>query len=318
MPHFRPKKKKCDCTMDYTTINSSKLIIVNKIIPKFKNYLSLVKFAHTIFAMPFALVGFFMGVQVLNHFRWETLLMVILCMVFARNAAMGFNRFVDRKFDAANQRTANREIPAGIIKPYRALAFVILNSVLFIITTYFLNDNKLAFYLSPVALIVILGYSLCKRFTSFSHLVLGLGLALAPIGAYIAISGEFAVLPLLLSIMVLFWVSGFDIIYALQDIDFDKSQQLKSIPASIGIKKSLGFSSILHILSFLLIIIIGFIGSWHIFYWIGGGIFSFLLLYQHLIVKADNLNRINLAFFTTNGIASVIYGAFCILDLLIT
>jgi 4-hydroxybenzoate polyprenyltransferase len=303
--------------MDYTTINGSKLIIVNKIIPKFKNYLSLVKFAHTIFAMPFALVGFFMGVEVLNHFRWETLLMVILCMVFARNAAMGFNRFIDREFDAANIRTANREIPAGIIKPYRALAFVILNSVLFIITTYFLNDNKLAFFLSPIALIVILGYSLCKRFTSFSHIVLGLGLALAPIGAYIAVSGKFAILPLLLSFMVLFWVSGFDIIYALQDIDFDKSQQLKSIPARIGIKKSLGFSSILHLLAFVLIIVIGFIGDWHIYYWIGGIIFSFLLLYQHLIVKTDNLNQINLAFFTTNGIASVIYGVFCILDLLI-
>jgi len=318
MPHFRPKKRKCDCTMDYTTINGSKLIIVNKIIPKFKNYLSLVKFAHTIFAMPFALVGFFMGVEVLNHFRWEALLMVILCMVFARNAAMGFNRFIDRKFDAANIRTANREIPAGIIKPYRALAFVILNSVLFIITTYFLNDNKLAFFLSPIALIVILGYSMCKRFTSFSHIVLGLGLALAPIGAYIAVSGKFAILPLLLSFMVLFWVSGFDIIYALQDIDFDKSQQLKSIPARIGIKKSLRFSYILHLLAFVLIIVIGFIGDWHIYYWIGGSIFSFLLLYQHLIVKTDNLNRINLAFFTTNGIASVIYGVFCILDLLIS
>jgi 4-hydroxybenzoate polyprenyltransferase len=290
---------------------------VNTIIPKLKKYLSLVKFAHTIFAMPFALVGFFMGVEALNHFRWETLLMVLFCMVFARNAAMGFNRFIDRKFDAANIRTANREIPAGIIKPYRALTFVILNSVLFIITTYFLNDNKLAFFLSPIALIVILGYSLCKRFTSFSHIVLGLGLALAPIGAYIAVSGKFAILPLLLSFMVLFWVSGFDIIYALQDIDFDKSQQLKSIPARIGIKKSLGFSSILHLLAFVLIIVIGFIGDWHIYYWIGGIIFSFLLLYQHLIVKTDNLNQINLAFFTTNGIASVIYGVFCILDLLI-
>ncbi len=288
---------------------------MNTIFPKFKNYLSLVKFAHTIFAMPFALLGFFMGVEVVQNFEWEILLLVILCMVFARNAAMGFNRYIDRQFDAANQRTANREIPAGIIKPGRALAFVILNSLLFIITTYFLNDLKLAFYLSPIALIVILGYSVTKRFTSLSHIVLGIGLALAPIGAYIAVSGEFAVLPLLLSFMVLFWVSGFDILYALQDIDFDKSQQLKSIPASIGIQKSLGFSSILHVLSFLLIIAIGLLGDWHLYYWIGGGIFSFLLLYQHLIVKASDLSRINLAFFTTNGFASIIFGGFCLLDM---
>ncbi len=283
----------------------------------FKSYLSLVKFAHTIFAMPFALLGFFMGVQQINSFKWETLLMVLLCMVFARNAAMGFNRFIDRSYDAANQRTAMREIPAGILKPYRVLIFVILNSILFFITSYFLNENKLAFYLSPVALLVILGYSLTKRFTSFSHLVLGLGLALAPIGSYIAVCSQFALLPLLLSFMVLFWVSGFDILYALQDIDFDKSQQLKSIPALIGIHKSLAFSSILHLISFILLIIIGLYGNWHIYYWIGGAIFSFLLLYQHLIVKSKDLNRINLAFFTTNGIASVIFGIFCILDLIL-
>jgi 4-hydroxybenzoate polyprenyltransferase len=238
-------------------------------------------------------------------------------MIFARNAAMGFNRFIDRRIDAANERTALREIPAGKIKPNRALVFVILNSILFIIATYFLSDDKLAFYLSPVALIVILGYSFTKRFTSFSHLVLGLGLALAPIGAYIAVCGAFALIPLLLSFMVLFWVSGFDIIYALQDIDFDKSQQLKSIPARLGIKNALNFSVILHILSFILIIAIGLLGQWHVYYWIGGGIFSFLLIYQHLIVKADKLNRINLAFFTTNGFASVIFGVFGIIDLLL-
>lgn len=282
---------------------------------KFKSYLSLVKFAHTIFAMPFALAGFFIAVNQTNNFNWNLLILVVLCMVFARNAAMGFNRFVDRIFDAANQRTAVREIPAGIIKPKRALAFVIVNALLFIITTYFLNDDKLAFYLSPIALIVILGYSLCKRFTSFSHLVLGVGLALAPIGAYIAVCGRFDILPVLLSFMVLFWVSGFDIIYALQDIDFDKSQHLKSIPSWLGVKNSLIFSAGLHVLSFILVIIIGFIGDWGLIYWIGGGLFSALLFYQHIIVKTNDLSRINLAFFTTNGIASLIYGACCILDI---
>ena len=280
-------------------------------------YLSLVKFAHTIFAMPFALAGFFIAVNHTKEFNWYLLILVVLCMIFARNAAMGFNRFIDRDFDAANKRTAVREIPAGKIKPQKALLFVIINSVLFIITTYFLNENKLAFYLSPLALLVILGYSLCKRFTSLSHIVLGIGLALAPIGAYIAVCGEFALVPVLMSFMVLFWVSGFDIIYALQDIDFDKSQKLKSIPSWLGIKNSLIFSFILHLFSFALVIIIGLSADWGIFYWIGGGIFAALLIYQHLIVKTNDLSRINLAFFTTNGIASLIYGLFCILDILI-
>lgn len=284
---------------------------------KIKNYLSLVKFAHTIFAMPFALAGFFIAVHQINDFRWNLLILVVLCMIFARNAAMGFNRYIDREFDAANKRTAVREIPAGIINPKMALIFVIVNSILFVITTYFFNENRLAFYLSPIALLVILGYSLCKRFTSFSHIVLGIGLALAPIGAYIAVTGRFDVLPLLMSFMVLFWVSGFDIIYALQDIDFDKSLKLRSIPSWLGVKNSLLFSTILHILSFVLVIAIGLIGDWNILYWIGGVIFSILLFYQHIIVKSTDLSKINLAFFTTNGIASLVYGIFCILDLLI-
>jgi 4-hydroxybenzoate polyprenyltransferase len=279
-------------------------------------YLSLVKFAHTIFAMPFALAGFFIAVNQTQEFNWFLLILVVLCMVFARNAAMGFNRYIDREFDAANKRTAIREIPAGKIKPIRALVFVIVNSILFLFTTYFLNENKLAFFLSPIALMVILGYSLCKRFTSLSHIVLGIGLALAPIGAYIAVSGKFDVVPVLMSFMVLFWVSGFDILYALQDIDFDKSQKLKSIPSWLGIQNSLIFSFILHLFSFALVIIIGFYADWGVLYWIGGGIFSVLLIYQHLIVKTNDLSRINLAFFTTNGIASLIYGLFCVLDVL--
>lgn len=279
-------------------------------------YLSLVKFAHTIFAMPFALAGFFIAVNQTQEFNWYLLILVVLCMVFARNAAMGFNRYIDREFDAANKRTAVREIPAGKIKPQKALLFVIINSALFVLTTYFFNENKLAFYLSPVALLVILGYSLCKRFTSLSHIVLGIGLALAPIGAYIAVCGKFDLVPVLMSIMVLFWVSGFDIIYALQDIDFDKSQKLKSIPSWLGIKNSLIFSFVLHLFSLILVMLIGFSADWGVLYWIGGGVFSVLLIYQHLIVKTNDLSRINLAFFTTNGIASLIYGLFCILDIL--
>ena len=286
---------------------------------KIKNYLSLVKFAHTIFAMPFALVGFFLAISryPLHNSWWVLLLLVVLCMIFARNAAMGFNRFIDRKYDSENVRTARREIPTGVISPKKALLFVILNAILFIVTTFFMNENHLAFFLSPFALIVILGYSFTKRFTSLCHLVLGLGLALAPIGAYISVSGRFDIIPVLLSLMVLFWVSGFDIIYALQDIDFDKSQKLKSIPETMGIRNSLILSAFLHLMSLIIIIVIGIIGDFRYIYWIGVVIFVLLLIYQHIIVKVNDLSKINLAFFTTNGIASLIFGLFAVLDILL-
>ena len=277
---------------------------------KLKNYLSLVKFAHTIFAMPFALLGFSLAIKQ-SSFNLGLLILVILCMIFTRNAAMGFNRFIDRKFDAVNERTAKREIPSGIIKPNNALIFVMANSIFFIIVTFFIN--KLAFYLSPVALAVILGYSFCKRFTALSHLVLGTGLALAPIGAYIAVMGKFDVLPLLISFMVLFWVSGFDIIYALQDMDFDKSFQLKSIPSALGISGALKVSRLMHLLTFILVILIGCYVKWNMYYWIGAFIFNGLLVYQHTIVKSDNLSRVNVAFFSVNGFASLFYGLFSII-----
>ncbi|MDQ6814202.1 MAG: putative 4-hydroxybenzoate polyprenyltransferase, partial [Bacteroidota bacterium] len=205
-----------------------------------KNYLSLVKFSHTIFAMPFAMIGFFLGVwrvrqlNINTTISWSTgggefillnivikFVLVLLCMISARSAAMAFNRYLDKNFDAKNPRTAIREIPAGIISANSALLFVIVNAVIFIVSTYFIN--KICFLLSPVALCVILFYSFTKRFTALCHLVLGLGLSLAPIGAYLAVTGRFDILPVLFSFAVLFWVSGFDIIYALQDVDFDLS-----------------------------------------------------------------------------------------------
>ncbi len=166
-------------------------------------------------------------------------------MITARSAAMAFNRYLDRNFDAKNPRTAIREIPKGIISPNSALRFVILNCLLFITATFFIN--RICFYLSPVALFVILFYSYTKRFTSLCHVVLGIGLSLAPIGAYLAVTGKFDLLPLLFSFAVIFWVSGFDIIYALQDIDFDQSQNLYSIPAALGKIKALRVSELLHI-----------------------------------------------------------------------
>tara|TARA_B110000971_G_scaffold147869_1_gene151072 strand:+ start:853 stop:1698 length:846 start_codon:yes stop_codon:yes gene_type:complete len=279
-----------------------------------RKYLSLVKFSHTIFAMPFALIGFFLAARS-NEFEWILLLYVVLCMIFARSAAMAFNRYIDRDIDAANSRTAQvREIPNGSIKANSALIFVIINCLLFIGTTYLINPLCLA--LSPVALLVILGYSYTKRFTALCHLILGLGLALAPIGAYLAVSGEFHIIPLLFSAAVLFWVSGFDIIYSLQDEKFDKEQKLHSIPVLIGRKNALNLSKILHFFAFSALSIAGSLGSFSLYYWIGGFIFTSLLIYQHVLVKHNDLSKINLAFFTTNGIASIIFGGFVLIDIL--
>lgn len=253
-----------------------------------------------------------MGIEFSVHeFDWTLFVKVLLCMVFARSAAMAFNRYIDRDIDAANERTAKvREIPRGVISPKAALIFVIINSILFIATTYFIND--ICFYLSPLALLVVLGYSFTKRFTALCHLVLGLGLSLAPIGAYLAVVGSFATLPVLLSIAVLFWVSGFDLIYALQDESFDRKMSLHSIPVALGAKGTLVLSTIFHLVTATLIIWITFLANGNYLFWIGSLIFIALLAYQHLIVKANDLSKVNRAFFTTNGIASVIFSIFVI------
>lgn len=277
-------------------------------------YFTLVRFSHTVFAMPFALIGFSLGISAGEfHFSLKLLLLIILCMVFARNAAMGFNRLADRNFDALNPRTKSREIPSGIISARAATAFVIINAGLFILTTFFIN--RLAFWLSPVALLVILGYSLTKRITALCHLVLGIGLSLAPIGAYISVTGRFDFLPLIYSFIVLTWSSGFDIIYALQDDDFDRSANLYSIPSLIGRQKALLVSSGLHVLTFILVAAAGLTGDSGLLFWTGAALFSALLLYQHLIVKHNDLSRVNLAFGTTNGIGSIIFALFVISDL---
>jgi 4-hydroxybenzoate polyprenyltransferase len=292
-----------------------------------KNYLSLIKFSHTIFALPFALIGFFLainsgfnGVQgwhstiFSGSFLVVKLILVVLCMVFARSAAMAFNRYIDRDIDKANERTATiREIPNGSIAPKNALLFVIVNCILFVATTYFINP--LCFYLSPIALLVVLGYSLTKRFTALCHLILGVGLSLAPIGAYLAVTGEFAWVPLFFSFTVLFWVSGFDIIYALQDEEFDKQQKLHSIPVFLGKKGALMFSNVLHLITAGFVLYAGYYADLGLFYWIGGGVFILLLIYQHAIVKPNDLSKVNLAFFTTNGVASVLFAVFVLLDL---
>lgn len=279
-----------------------------------KKYFSLVTFSHTVFAMPFAITGFAIAVATTeSEFSLRLLLLIILCMIFARNAAMGFNRLADNRFDALNPRTKNREIPSGAISPKAAALFVIVNSLLLIGATAFIN--RLTLYLSPVALIIILGYSLAKRFTSLCHFILGLGLSLAPIGAYISVTGRFALLPLIYSMIVITWVSGFDIIYALQDDEFDRSNRLHSLPSSAGRKKALTVSVLVHCLTFMLVIAAGLTGKGGLSFWIGAAIFTLFLFYQHSIVKHDDLSRVTFAFATTNGIASVLFAVFVIFDL---
>lgn len=280
-----------------------------------KNYLSLVKFSHTIFALPFACIGFTLALQEGFSFSLKLFLLVLLCMATVRNAAMAFNRYIDRKFDALNPRTAIREIPAGIINPKNALFFIIINCLLFVMATYFINT--ICFYLSPVALFVVLFYSYTKRFTPLCHLVLGAGLALAPIGAYLAVTGVFAWLPLLFSFTVFTWVSGFDIIYALQDEDFDRSNHLNSIPVLLGTKGAMIFSKMLHLFSIGFVLLAGYIGQFNFLFWIGANLFTGLIIYQHTLVKANDLSRVNLAFMTTNGIASVLFAAFTIVSFFI-
>jgi len=306
-----------------------------------KNYLSLVKFSHTIFALPFALIGFFLatvrnplnvisgqwnlnnnivgGRDVTSFVWWKGIgikfILVLICMVTARSAAMAFNRYLDRQFDAKNPRTAIREIPKGIISADSALRFTIACCLLFVIATYFINP--VCFFLSPVALFVVLFYSYTKRFTALCHLVLGLGLSLAPIGAYLAVTGRFDILPVLFSFAVIFWVSGFDIIYALQDVDFDRSQRLHSIPAAMGKKNALHVSELLHLLSAACVIAAGVYGHFHWVYWLGIAVFVGMLIYQHSIVKPDDLRKVNLAFMTANGVASVVFAVLVISDLMI-
>ena len=289
---------------------------MKKLLRRANDYLSLVKFSHTVFAMPFALAGYFLGTTYPGYrFSITTFILVLACMVLARSAAMGFNRYADVRFDSLNPRTSGREIPSGKISRNHALVFVIISSLLFITTTAFIN--RLTLILSPVALFIVLGYSYTKRFTPLSHLVLGLGLSLAPAGAFIAVTGTLVLLPVIYSFIVLTWVSAFDIIYSLQDDQFDRETGLYSIPAVMSRNRALAISTALHVLTVILVVVAGLLGKAGVIYWAGALVFIAMLTYQHLIVKPDDLSRVNLAFGTTNGIASIIYGAAVIVDLLL-
>ncbi len=276
--------------------------------------MSLVLFAHSVFALPFAIIGFFLALQITDQsFQWNKLLLMLICMVTARNAAMAFNRYLDRDIDAQNPRTAMRDIPVGKISASNALLFTIANCFVFIVATYFINT--LCFYLSFVALFVVLFYSYTKRFTPLCHLVLGVGLGLAPIGAYLVVTNSFALIPIFYGIAVMCWSGGFDIIYALQDEEFDRENGLNSIPAYFGGEGALRISRVLHVISFIFVLLPAFYMPVSWLYYTGVIFYGSLLIYQHRIVSPTDLSRVDRAFMTTNGIASVIFAIFYLLDI---
>ena len=286
-------------------------------------YARLVKFSHTIFAMPFALMSFVYAVKSSpenlsnsNPYWWAILLVqVVLCMVFARNVAMGFNRWADREIDAKNPRTASREIPAGVISARAAIWFVVGNAVLFIATAATINWLTAA--LSPVALLVVMAYSYCKRFTSLAHMVLGLSLSIAPVGAYIAVRGEFAVVPCVLALLVMTWCGSFDIIYALQDREFDQQQGLHSIPSKFSVRTSLNISVALHVVSIAALVWFAWLLPQSVWIWIGAALFAGIIVLEHILVTPTRQRNIGIAFGTLNGLASTVLAIFVIIGLLL-
>jgi len=279
-----------------------------------KKYASLVKFAHTIFALPFALVAFLLALQEPEaRFTWLLLLQLLGCMVFARNAAMGFNRWADRKIDARNPRTSGRDVPAGRISPRQALTFTLVNAALFVAVAW--TINPFCGGLSFVALVFLLGYSFLKRFTWLCHFGVGAALSIAPAGAYIAVTGRLTWPIALLSLIVFFWSSGFDILYSLADEEVDKAQGLHSIPQRFGRKRAMGIAWAVHVPEFGLVpwflIAAGranpavcLTDAWGI---AAGVFFLAMLVYQHVIISPRDLSRLNAAFFTANGLASLVF-----------
>lgn len=284
------------------------------------DYLNLVKFSHTVFAMPFALLSFVYAAksmpEVNNQYWWVMLLVqVVLCMVFARNVAMGFNRWADRFIDADNPRTANREIPAGKISPKQAAWFVAGNAILFIVVSA--TINPLCGWLSPVALAIVMLYSYCKRFTSLAHIVLGLSLGIAPVGATIAVVGDITLESVVLALGVMCWSAGFDIIYALQDAEFDRSRGLHSVPSHFTARTSLIISALLHVASISFIVLYTTYQPQSWLAWLGFGLFTVVVVLEHILVTPTKQRNIGIAFGTFNALASVAYGIALIANLLI-
>jgi 4-hydroxybenzoate polyprenyltransferase len=282
---------------------------------KLATVLRMIKFEHTIFALPFAFLGMMLAAE--GWPSWRIVGWIVVAMVGARSAAMGFNRLVDRHIDASNPRTAGRELPSGKVSPAFVSSFVVASAALLVLAAWRLNP--LALKLSPLALLIILGYSYTKRITSWSHLVLGLGLSGAPLGAWIAIRGDVGWPPLLLAAAVLLWVAGFDVLYALQDLEFDRRRGLRSIPARLGKRGALWISAIFHLgmLVPLALLPAAYGPALNVAYWIGVAGCAALLAYQHLIVKPGDLSRLDAAFFQANGMLGVWLFAAAAVDLLV-
>lgn len=276
---------------------------MNSILAKLKTALAMIKFEHTLFALPFAFLGAILAADGLPTW-WQTL-WITIAMVGARSAAMTFNRIVDRDIDAQNPRTANRELPTGKLTLGFAWAFLYVSIAVFVLASYLLN--WLTFALSPVALLFVLGYSYAKRFTAFAHVLLGIALSISPSAAWIAVRGNLLdVEPILLSLLVLMWTAGFDVLYACQDYEFDRSAGLRSIPARFGIKRSLWIARLFHFQAFVVLVLLYLVTGLGWLALAGVATVGVLLVYQHTLVRADDLSRMNAAFFTTNAFVSVI------------
>jgi len=277
---------------------------------KIRYTFELVKFSHSLFALPFALSAFLVASQ--GKFPLVLLLWVILSVVCARTAAMAFNRLVDARFDAENPRTKNRHIPAGLLSKTYVIALTVLASAGFLAATR--QINRLAFWLSPLCLAVLFAYSLSKRFTDYTQLILGFCLGMAPIGAAIAATGRITFSSMVLGTAVQFWVAGFDLLYALQDLDFDRKQGLRSLPVKLGVMGTFKVSAIFHLFFLLFLIWYGWLESLGLFYWAGLGLSGAFLLWEHRAIRND-FRKLNAAFFTANGLLSVFFLLFTAADL---
>jgi 4-hydroxybenzoate polyprenyltransferase len=270
-----------------------------------QHFLELIRFSHTIFALPFAMLSAVIAwAQADSIFRWRDLAGILICMVTARSAAMAFNRLVDRDIDKENPRTAKRHIPAGLLSVRAVTLFTLVMSLVFIATTMIFLPKRLPLYLSVPVLLFLLGYSWAKRWTSFCHYWLSAALMMSPIAAWIAVRDEFALIPTLLAGVIFFWVGGFDIIYACQDADFDRERKLHSIPARIGVRSALRLAFISHLLTILMLVLLWWLAGLGLLFLAGVIAIAGLLLYEHRLVRPDDLNRVNVAFFNVNAIIS--------------
>ena len=270
---------------------------------KIKNILEMVKFSHTIFALPFAMASLLIASRGLPSPK--LLILILAAMVALRNAAMSFNRYLDADIDAKNPRTASRHIPSGLFSKKFVLGFSLINALFFIAISYWINP--LCFKLSPFAVIVVFLYSFTKRFTHWSHLVLGLALGISPIGAWMAAVQEISLPPIVLSIIVLFWVAGFDIIYATQDYEFDRKTGLHSLVVKLGIAKALWLSRLFHFITLGLLLLFGIFLHFGWPYYLSFVVITGLFVYEHLLVRPQDLSRVNAAFFNVNGFISLVF-----------